>query len=167
MDKAIIGLSLILLVCSIYADSDITGIYAGTNEPLVFGLSNGTGLFDARANCTLRILYGTSLILNYTNLTNLGGGLYYYNWTVPTDTGAYNMFVNCTTPSSENITGGGGFYVVARAFEKSVANGVSRYSVQYSEKYGTNWWDEPLKWLGIVGFVLAIVIFGAYVFLKK
>jgi len=167
MDKVLSALCLILLAIGAFADSDVTGAIAGTQERVVMSVANSSGLFDNSSNCMVKILYGITLSLDWTNLTNANYGQYYFDWSVPQDIGVYNFVFNCTTPGGENYTAAGSVNVVKRNFEKAVATGVSKYSAQYSEdRYDTAWWQsewiQPLTFMVIASLILG----GAYLLFR-
>ena len=164
MVKAIPALLLMLLATAVYADSDSTGAIAGTTERLVIGLANSTGHFDPSANCSIRILFGSDLSVNYSYLSSMGNGNYYYDWSVPSDVGVYNMFFNCTTPANENYTAGGSVYVVTKPFQKSVAQGIEKYGPQYAPTYNPNWWDNNNNKIVAVALIILMVGFGMYIY---
>lgn len=164
MGKTIPALLLMLLATVVYADSDSTGAIAGTTERLVIGLANSTGHFDPGANCSIRILFGSDLSINYSNMSSFGNGNYYYDWLVPSDVGVYNMFFNCTTPSLENYTAGGSVYVVAKPFQKSVAQGIEKYGQEYTTSPLLNWGNSAVNKVYIVIAGILIISLGLYVY---
>jgi len=127
-------LVLTCLVCGAYADSDHTGLLRGSTETFTITLTNSTGVYEPQANCSARILQDMVLIVNYTEMSNLGEGLYSYTWDVPESEGLYYFLVNCTTLNNENYTAGGTVFVKNRLFEKEVGRSVFKYDELHTEE---------------------------------
>jgi len=156
VDKTILVFAfLIILAGPLFADSDSTGLIAGSNENLILALSNSSGHFDSESNCSIIIYAGTVLTLNYSLMANIGDGRHLYAWTVPDELGVYQILFNCTTLSGENYTAGGSAYVVRKSLKKVIENAV----VSEAGYGGVDdiWWNRP-EYMLIVGVVVLCLL---------
>lgn len=150
----------VIMISMCYADGESTGVISGTTEKIIMGVSNSTGSLDNTSLCSIRILYGDILIINYTDMDNLGGGLYNYTWDVPDDLGVYGFYFNCTTESLENYTYSGSVYVKQRILEKEVAVGMAKYGEFYQNRYIN---DQVNDDYNIPSWVIVLVVISVFV----
>jgi hypothetical protein len=169
MEKIILVLAIIALISVSFADSDATGILAGSTEKIEFSYTNSTGVFDKTGVCALKIFDSlNNTIVNVATLSSNADGRFYYSWVVPNAPGIYSTYVNCTNPSKDNATFGGGFFVVSRQFEKAVAHAEIAYSDRYAS-LGTGTESKVFGWSEFIAvFIIAFVVgFFSYSLLSR